>query len=35
MKEIAELIALALDESNDREIIKQRVTALCEKYPLY
>ena len=35
MMEIAELIALALDESNDREVIKQRVTALCEKYPLY
>lgn len=35
MKEIAELIALALDENNDREAIKQRVTALCEKYPLY
>lgn len=35
MKEIAELIALALDESNDREPLKQRVSALCEKYPLY
>ncbi|TJX16143.1 serine hydroxymethyltransferase [Tissierella creatinini] len=35
MKEIAELIALALDESNDREPIKQRVSSLCEKYPLY
>ncbi len=35
MKEIAEIIVLALDESKDREPLKQRVSALCEKYPLY
>ncbi len=35
MKEIANIIALALDESNDREALKQRVAALCAKYPLY
>ena len=35
MKEIAEIITLALDESNDREPIKERVAKLCDKFPLY
>jgi glycine hydroxymethyltransferase len=35
MKEIAEIITLALDESNERESIKERVYALCERFPLY
>ena len=35
MKEIAKIMGLALDESNDREPIKQRVSALCEKFQLY
>lgn len=35
MKEIAKIFALTLDESNDREEIKNRVGALCNKYPLY
>lgn len=35
MKEIAQIITLALDESNDREEIRRRVAKLCEKYPLY
>ncbi|MBC8590430.1 serine hydroxymethyltransferase [Wansuia hejianensis] len=35
MKEIAEIINLALDESNSREPIKERVAKLCDKYPLY
>lgn len=35
MKEIAELITLALDENNDREEIKGRVHALCSRFPLY
>ncbi len=35
MKEIAKIFALTLDESNDREEIKNRVGALCKKYPLY
>ncbi|NLK44895.1 MAG: serine hydroxymethyltransferase [Tissierellia bacterium] len=35
MLEIAEIITLALDETNDRKAIKDRVIALCKKYPLY
>lgn len=35
MLEIAELITLALDESNDREAILERVYALCDRFPLY
>lgn len=35
MYEIAEIIALALDKSNDRKAIKDRVINLCKKYPLY
>ncbi len=35
MLEIAEIINLALDESKDREEIKERVAKLCEKHPLY
>jgi len=36
MKEIAELIALTLKDFEDsKEIIKQRVQTLCDKYPLY
>lgn len=35
MLEIAEIITLALDEKNDRQEIKDRVIALCDKYPLY
>lgn len=35
MKEIGKIITLALDESNNRDEIKQRVYALCDKFPLY
>lgn len=35
MKEIAEIIALTLDKNNDREPIKERVNALCDKFELY
>ena len=35
MKEIAEIISLALDESNEREPILERVYALCDRFPLY
>lgn len=35
MKEIAEIINLALDENNSREDIIQRVKKLCDKFPLY
>ncbi len=35
MIEIAEIITLTLDKSNDRDDIKNRVSKLCEKYPLY
>jgi glycine hydroxymethyltransferase len=35
MLEIAEIINLALDESNDRDAIRDRVAKLCDKYPLY
>ncbi|QQY78745.1 glycine hydroxymethyltransferase [Keratinibaculum paraultunense] len=35
MKEIAEIIDLALDENNDREEVKSRVLKLCSRFPLY
>ncbi len=35
MKEIAEIMALALDEENPREEIKKKVENLCDKFPLY
>ena len=35
MMEIAEIMTLALDESNDRDAIRTRVTELCKKHPLY
>lgn len=35
MKEIAEIITLALDESVDRDMIKEKVSKLCERFPLY
>lgn len=35
MKEIANIITLALDESIDRDSIREKVSSLCEKYPLY
>jgi glycine hydroxymethyltransferase len=35
MKEIAKIITLALDESKDREPIKERVAKLCDRFPLY
>ena len=35
MKEIAEIISLALDESNAREPILEKVYALCDRFPLY
>ncbi|WP_425446010.1 serine hydroxymethyltransferase [Dethiothermospora halolimnae] len=35
MKEIAEIIALALDESKDRDMVKAKVKTLCDKFPLY
>jgi glycine hydroxymethyltransferase len=35
MLEIAEIISLALNESNDRNSIRERVYALCEGFPLY
>ena len=35
MREIGEIILLALDESNERESILERVHALCERFPLY
>lgn len=35
MKEIAEIIGLALDENNDRESIRGRVAVLCDRFPLY
>ena len=35
MKEIAEIMTLALDENNDREEIKKRVLDLCSRFPLY
>ncbi|NLV75712.1 MAG: serine hydroxymethyltransferase [Tissierellia bacterium] len=35
MKEIAEIIDLALDEKNDREQVKNKVLELCSRFPLY
>ena len=35
MMEIAEIITLALDESNDGDAIRARVAKLCDKHPLY
>ena len=35
MMEIAEIMTLALDESNDRDAIRARVKELCKKHPLY
>lgn len=35
MKEIAQIITLALDEISDREAIKEKVSKLCERFPLY
>ncbi|MCF6461368.1 serine hydroxymethyltransferase [Clostridium sp. Cult3] len=35
MKEIAKIIDLALDESNDRELVKNKVLELCSRFPLY
>lgn len=35
MKEIAELMNLALDENNDREEVKAKVIDLCNRFPLY
>lgn len=35
MKEIAEIISLALDEENNRDDIRNKVKKLCDKYPLY
>ncbi len=35
MREIAEIIRLALDETNDRKELRQRVVTLCSKFPLY
>jgi glycine hydroxymethyltransferase len=35
MKEIAKIIDLALNEANDRDIIKDRVKKLCDRFPLY
>lgn len=35
MKDIAEIISLALDENNSREDIKKKVKKLCDKFPLY
>jgi glycine hydroxymethyltransferase len=35
MKEIAEIMDLALDENNDREEVKGKVLELCSRFPLY
>lgn len=35
MVEIAEIMNLTLDESTDREVIDERVSKLCDKFPLY
>lgn len=35
MKEIAEIIDLALNEANDRNMIKDKVKKLCARFPLY
>lgn len=35
MKEVAELIDLALDESSDKSELRKRVIELCSRFPLY
>ena len=35
MKEIAKIIDLALNEANDRDMIKDKVKKLCARFPLY
>lgn len=35
MKEIAEVMNLAVDENNDREEVKKKVLDLCSRFPLY
>lgn len=35
MKEIAKIMGLALDKNNDRDIVKNKVKDLCNKFPLY
>ncbi len=35
MKEIAEIMNLAVDENNDREEVKKKVLDLCNRFPLY
>lgn len=35
MKEIADIISMALDEKEDREEIKVKAKALCDRFPLY
>lgn len=35
MREIAEIMNLALEEKEDRDLIRERVKNLCDKYPLY
>ncbi len=35
MREIAEIISLALNENNDRNVLKNRVYALCDKFTFY
>ncbi|HCO19139.1 MAG TPA: serine hydroxymethyltransferase, partial [Tissierellales bacterium] len=35
MREIAELINLALSPESDKDMVKQRVYDLCDKFPLY
>lgn len=35
MKEIAKLMALALDQDSDKEAVRQGVYSLCDKFPLY
>ncbi|WP_422485222.1 serine hydroxymethyltransferase [Gudongella sp. DL1XJH-153] len=35
MKEIAELISMALESDSDKEAVKQRTYDLCDRFPLY
>ncbi|NMA86130.1 MAG: serine hydroxymethyltransferase [Tissierellia bacterium] len=35
MKEIAEIMDLAMDENNDREEVKKKTLDLCKRFPLY
>lgn len=35
MNDIAEIMSLALDENNDRDVIKEKVLKLCKRFPLY